>query len=257
MPRPEFASHSVAATLAQEAERIALPLGNGAAGGGFSALMNQVRGEVTAFISGSSDGFPAGMSAVSLSAEGVAHRARIQGVVSDQSGGVGATKAQQQDFIASMAPWARQAADRLGVAPELVTAHAALESGWGQRPLRGSDGNSTHNLFGLKAGGNWSGDVARALTTEVEEGVAIRRHEDFRSYADEAGAFSDYADLLLGNSRYGSALNAGDNARAFALGLTQGRYATDPAYAEKLERVARQVKDIGLPARSAELKADY
>jgi hypothetical protein len=58
----------------------------------------------------------------------------------------------QQAIPGSIAPWAKEAADKLGVAPELVSAHAALESGWGQRPLKNGDGSSTNNLFGIKAG---------------------------------------------------------------------------------------------------------
>jgi flagellar protein FlgJ len=54
-------------------------------------------------------------------------------------------------------PGRKEAADKLGVAPELVSAHAALESGWGQRPLKNGDGSSTHNLFGIKAGASWHG----------------------------------------------------------------------------------------------------
>ncbi|XLM22936.1 flagellar assembly peptidoglycan hydrolase FlgJ, partial [Chromobacterium piscinae] len=36
-------------------------------------------------------------------------------------------------------------------------AHAALESGWGKRAIRNADGSDSHNLFGIKAGGDWHG----------------------------------------------------------------------------------------------------
>jgi flagellar protein FlgJ len=239
MLRPDFASAAVSASFAQEAQRIALPL-NGA-GGGFSALMNEVRSEVNEFIANGSGS----LGSIHLSAEGSVQRAQVQGAAP------AVDRTQQQSFIASVAPWARETADRLGVAPELIAAHAALESGWGQRPLRGADGGSTHNLFGLKAGASWSGDVASALTTEFEDGVVSKQRQDFRSYADEASAFRDYAQLLLDHPRFRSVVNAGNDAQAFAQGLVQGRYATDPAYAHKLQSVTRQVRDIGFP------KGDY
>lgn len=263
MLRPDFASAAVSQAFAQEVQRIALPLGAPGVAGtrSFSALLNEVRSEVTDFIANGSSG----MAGTALSADGHAQRARLRGMAFDSSipstpsinaASAGVERARQQEFIAEIAPWARETADRLGVSPELVTAHAALESGWGQFALRGADGSATHNLFGLKTGSAWTGDAVRALTTEVESGVAIKRQEEFRSYADAAGAFLDYSSLLLDNPRYRSALNAGDDASAFAHGLAQGRYATDPSYAHKLERVVRQVRDIGLPV-AVGLKASY
>jgi flagellar protein FlgJ len=266
MLRPDFASAAVSQAFAQEAQRIALPLDASAlaasAGtGSFSAMLNEVRSEVTDFVTNGSSG----MAGTALSAEGYAQRARLQAALQGvafgpplDAAGTGVDRTQQQDFIASVAPWARETANRLGVSPELVTAHAALESGWGQFPLRTADGSVSHNLFGLKTGSAWTGDSVRALTTEVENGVSIKRQEEFRSYADVASAFSDYSSLLLDNPRYRSAINAGDDAQAFARGLARGNYATDPSYAHKLERVARQVRDIGLPANSSTgLKVSY
>ncbi|CAN7567201.1 flagellar assembly peptidoglycan hydrolase FlgJ [Pseudorhodoferax sp. LjRoot39] len=154
--------------------------------------------------------------------------------------------AAQQDFLQTIAPWAREAGAALGVAPELVAAHAALESGWGRRPLRGADGGDSHNLFGIKASGGWRGASVQALTTEYEGGEAQKTTEAFRAYPNHASAFRDYAQLLQNSPRYQDALNTGSDAAAFAQGLARGGYATDPDYADKLARVARQVR-----ARSA------
>lgn len=154
--------------------------------------------------------------------------------------------AAQQDFLQAIAPWAREAGAALGVAPELVAAHAALESGWGRRPLRGADGGDSHNLFGIKASAGWRGASVQALTTEYADGEAHKTTEAFRAYPDHAAAFRDYAQLLQNSPRYQEALNTGSDAAAFAQGLARGGYATDPGYADKLARVARQVR-----ARSA------
>jgi len=57
-----------------------------------------------------------------------------------------------------------------------------------------------------------------------------------------AGSFQDYASLLLDNPRYRRALNTGSDAQAFAHALQAGGYATDPAYADKLGKVAAGIK---------------
>ncbi|WP_342120982.1 glycoside hydrolase family 73 protein, partial [Pseudoduganella sp. OTU4001] len=143
--------------------------------------------------------------------------------------------------LEAIRPHAEAAAARLGVAPELVAAHAALESGWGRHA-------PANNMFGIKAGGSWQGAAQALHTMEVEDGVPVARKERFRSYGDLAGAFDDYAGLLLDNPRYQRALNTGSDAHAFAQALQAGGYATDPGYADKLGRVAASIK-ANQPAR--------
>jgi flagellar protein FlgJ len=205
----------------------------GAAGAAFADIHDQVQNEVRQFLEhGAGDAVYSG----GLSAEGLALRSRTQ---TSAAAAVPAGSTEQQ-FLASVMPLAQQAGQRLGVAPELVAAHAALESGWGRHPLRQADGNDSHNLFGIKAGAGWQGAVVAAATTEYEAGVALNTKAGFRSYPDQASAFHDYTDVLL-NPRYRSALNVGSDAQAFARGLVQGGYATDPAYADKLASVAARL----------------
>lgn len=178
-----------------------------------------------------------------LSPEGLWRRAALQGPEAGEgTAPAAALKASQQAFLARIAPWAQEAGERLGVAPDIVAAHAALESGWGQRPLRDGNGQDTHNLFGLKAPAGYRGAQALALTTEYEDGQASRQTEAFRRYAGDAAAFEDYTRLLQDNPRYRSALQTGSDARAFAQGLARGGYATDPAYAAKLTGLAKQIQ---------------
>ena len=47
---------------------------------------------------------------------------------------------------------------------------------------------------------------------------------------------------MAGNPRFQGALQAGDDARAFAQGLARGGYATDPAYADKLSTLAARLQ---------------
>jgi peptidoglycan hydrolase FlgJ len=246
MLRPELtigATPSLAGTPALQANtRPTAALAS--AGVGFGALFGDVRGDVEDFIENGSHG--AGASAMppsmgSLSVEGQAVR-DASAAASAGSADAGVTGQAQQEFLAAIAPLAQQTGQQLGVSPDIVAAQAALETGWGQKPLRQADGADTHNLFGMKAGSGWRGDVTSAMTTEDQDGTAIKKTERFRSYPDQASAFHDYAQLLLTNPRYRSALNAGSDAQAFAQGLARGGYATDPAYADKLTRIAARVR---------------
>lgn len=150
----------------------------------------------------------------------------------------------RQAFLADIMPHARRAGQALGAAPELIAAHAALESGWGAKPLTNARGETTHNLFGIKATGGWKGASAAATTTEYLGGVATKVVEHFRAYPSYAGAFRDYAALLKNSPRYTAALDAGSDARKFARALKQGGYATDPAYESKLVQVVEQVRKV-------------
>jgi len=117
-----------------------------------------------------------------------------------------------------------------------MLAHAALETGWGKKPITDAAGNNTHNLFGIKASRDWQGKTADIVTTEYIDGKAQKRVETFRAYDSYAQAFQDYGRLL--SKRYGEATQAGADAKVFATELQQGGYATDPSYANKLSRVA-------------------
>ncbi|WP_269531977.1 flagellar assembly peptidoglycan hydrolase FlgJ [Chitinimonas sp. BJYL2] len=147
-----------------------------------------------------------------------------------------AAPANSSSFVETLGEAASGAAQMLGLSPHLMLAHAALETGWGKKPITDAKGNNTHNLFGIKAGSSWTGKTADITTTEYVDGVAQKRVERFRAYDSYADAFADYAKLL--SRRYGDAVQAGSDAKAFASGLQEGGYATDPAYARKLARVA-------------------
>ena len=216
--------------------------GGASANAGQSATFRQVHDEVARYIA-AADAAGAGSASAgsALSADGAALRARIAaraiGGTETPAGGNGVPDAAQQAFLEAIRPHAEAAAARLGVAPELVAAHAALESGWG----RHAPGN---NMFGIKAGGSWQGAVQALATLEMDGGVAHSRNEQFRGYGDMAGSFEDYAGMLLDNPRYRHALNTGSDAQAFAHALQAGGYATDPAYADKLGRVAASIRAV-------------
>ncbi|HEX8978781.1 MAG TPA: flagellar assembly peptidoglycan hydrolase FlgJ [Parasulfuritortus sp.] len=149
----------------------------------------------------------------------------------------------KQHFIEAMLPYAQIAEKVSGVPADFVLAHAALESGWGRREIVAADGTASHNLFGIKADGGWNGNVVSTTTTEYRQGLAMKISAKFRAYADYAEAFTDYAKLL--KKRYHDAVEAGSDAAAFATGVAAGGYATDPAYAGKLQEVIRSVSRMG------------
>lgn len=150
-------------------------------------------------------------------------------------------------FIERLLPAARPVADRLGVEPQLILAQAALETGWGQSMIRDGEGRNSFNLFGIKAGGDWQGPSVTVPTMEFEQGLPVRRMDRFRAYASPSDALADYARLLETSPRYREALGQGDDARGFGEALQSGGYATDPEYAEKIERVAQNpvFREIG------------
>jgi flagellar protein FlgJ len=149
---------------------------------------------------------------------------------------------EQAAFVRQLAPYAKRAAERLGVAPEALIAHAALETGWGRHVPVAAAGGSSFNLFGIKAGGAWGGMSVAAQTVEFDGGNPATVEQPFRSYASLEQAMNDYVDVLQGSARFRSAIGTGRDTGAFANGLARGGYATDPAYGSKLAAVADRVR---------------
>lgn len=146
------------------------------------------------------------------------------------------------EFVQAIRPAATEAARELGVDPEVVIAHAALETGWGRSVPSDAQGRPGFNLFGIKAGGSWKGPVNASATHEFIDGRMQSVRDSFRAYGSPEESIRDYARLLKSSPRYASALNTGSDAAAFARGLARGGYATDPDYVTKLTAVAARLK---------------
>lgn len=147
-----------------------------------------------------------------------------------------------QEFVATMLPMAEAAAEKIGVDPRYLVAQAALETGWGMSIIRTRDGDSSHNLFGIKSHGSWEGESARVLTTEYKGGKAVKEAASFRAYDSYAQSFEDYVSFLQNNGRYEKALNSTENPERFVKELQQAGYATDPNYARKISQIARKMQ---------------
>lgn len=244
MLRPDAAFHPGMAAFKDLADDIALPLG-GAGKGDFAALMRDVKQEVTRFIENGGGDSDAVMGLDAAARAYLARQGMAPATTADPaSAGVSqeGLPAGGRAFLDAIAPLAAETGRRLGVSPDILAAQAALESGWGQRPIRQSDGRDTYNLFGIKASTGWHGDSASIATTEYEGGAKLARTERFRSYASPGEAFRDFGRLLLDSPRYKGALNTGGDVAAYARGLAQGGYATDPQYGAKLAKIAARLQ---------------
>jgi flagellar protein FlgJ len=140
-------------------------------------------------------------------------------------------------FVSTVLPTIRRVADSVGVSPLGMLAQSALETGWGKRMPHTADGTPSLNMFGIKAGENWSGPRATASTVEFSGGVATQRHSAFRAYGSIEASVNDFANLLRASPRYRQAVAAGGDAQNYIHAIGESGYATDPQYANKLNEM--------------------
>ena len=158
------------------------------------------------------------------------------------------------EFVNRVMPAIQRAASALGVDPKGMLAQAALETGWGQRLPRAADGSASHNLFGIKAGDEWTGARASADSMEVINGVATPRRTTFRAYASVEESINDFSNLLRNSPRYKDVVASGGNAGAYIAAMGNSGYATDPDYSNKLNRIlGSDTLQSALAARVAKL----
>ena len=154
-------------------------------------------------------------------------------------------------FIEKLRPHAEAAARASGIPVQYLLAQAGLETGWGKSLPRTATGDTSHNLFGIKAGAQWKGAIADAATREVVAGDSIRTVQRFRAYGSFTDAFKDFAALLRDSARFSGVMAKTGDARAYAEGLQRAGYATDPHYAAKLARSIELVSRKLGPADAA------
>ncbi|MEO8400441.1 MAG: flagellar assembly peptidoglycan hydrolase FlgJ [Gammaproteobacteria bacterium] len=145
--------------------------------------------------------------------------------------------ASAEDFIKKLWPSAKVAASLIGASPEILLAQAALETNWGKNVLPEARGNSTHNLFNIKADSAWGDKVVRVDSLEQKNGILVKEKSNFRSYDSFDESFMDYVSLLKQNDRYGSALNKAPDPGQFMHALQDAGYATDQNYANKIMKI--------------------
>ncbi|ALP61640.1 flagellar assembly peptidoglycan hydrolase FlgJ [Paraburkholderia caribensis] len=144
-------------------------------------------------------------------------------------------------FVDKLAAPAQAASAATGIPARFIIGQAALESGWGKREIRKSDGSTSHNIFGIKATDDWNGKTVATVTTEYINGRPQRVVEKFRAYDSYEEAMTDYASFLKSNPRYAQVINSSRDVNGFAQGMQRAGYATDPHYAKKLISIMQKM----------------
>lgn len=150
------------------------------------------------------------------------------------------------EFVETLMPYAEKAADELGVAPQVLIAQAALETGWGKHVCKQPDGKSSYNLFNIKADERWSGKSANKQTLEYHNGVANKEQASFRVYNTYQESFNDYVKFVKSNPRYQAAIDNVMQPERYISELQQAGYATDPNYADKVSDIYQR-EVVGAP----------
>jgi len=110
-----------------------------------------------------------------------------------------------------------------GIPASIILAQGILESGAGKGDLA----MTANNHFGIKCHNDWTGDKVYKDDDSAQE--------CFRKYNQASESYQDHAMVLSGKKRYSNlfTLPKGDY-KAWARGLKNAGYATDPKYPEKL-----------------------
>lgn len=145
--------------------------------------------------------------------------------------------ASPEKFVQSLLPVAQTVAVQLGIEPKALIAQAAVETGWGQHMIHSPAGQNSHNLFGIKAGGQWQGDRQVVETLEYQQGLPQKQKAAFRSYESFLSSMQDYVQFVKSSPRYRQAVEQSANPKEYFKELQQAGYATDPAYADKVMSV--------------------
>lgn len=138
----------------------------------------------------------------------------------------------QAKFISRIAKSAQKVGMEYDLYPSVIIAQAALESNWGSSGLAQKP---YHNLFGVK--GSFNGKSVVQPTTEyTRDGVEKKINDHFRWYENDYQSLCDYAETLADPLYAGVHRGQASSYRAATHSLL-GRYATDPQYDRKLNKI--------------------
>ncbi|MHC5373015.1 LysM peptidoglycan-binding domain-containing protein [Enterococcus sp. LJL120] len=142
------------------------------------------------------------------------------------------------NFINSIAPHAKSVAAANDLYASVMMAQAILESSWGNSALASAP---NYNLFGIK--GSYNGQSVTMSTSEYLNNTWVTINAQFRRYPSYAESFQDNAYVLKNTSFtsgvyfYSGAWKSNTSSYQEATAYLTGRYATDPTYASKLNRL--------------------
>jgi LysM repeat protein len=119
--------------------------------------------------------------------------------------------------------------NKTGIPASIKLAQGMLESNWGRSFLA----TEANNHFGIKCGGNWTGDTIGREDDDYVDNKLVK--SCFRSYNYVEQSFYDHSRFLVSGPRYQFLFDFQvTDYRSWAQGLSQAGYATDPQYASKL-----------------------
>jgi flagellum-specific peptidoglycan hydrolase FlgJ len=146
------------------------------------------------------------------------------------------TKLTSNEFIDVIGSHAQKVAADHNLYASVMIAQAALESGFGGSSLSSAP---NHNLFGIK--GSYNGQSVKMRTREYFNGWTYV-YADFKKYPSYTESLLDNARLLRNGLSWDRNYYSGtwrENANSYkdATSWLEGRYATDPTYASKLNNI--------------------
>jgi hypothetical protein len=129
------------------------------------------------------------------------------------------------DYIYTYKDLAVSEMKRTGVPASITLAQGMIESDFGRSRLA----REANNHFGIKCHNDWTGPTIRHNDDS--------RNECFRKYRKPEESFYDHSDFLKTGSRYRFLFDIDpSDYKAWARGLKQAGYATNPDYANMLIR---------------------
>ena len=145
-------------------------------------------------------------------------------------------KLSNAEFIDVISSHAKVIAKENNLYTSVMVAQAALESGFGSSGLASAP---NYNLFGIK--GSYKGESVTMKTSEYYDGWTSV-NANFKKYPSYKESLLDNANLLRNGTSWNSSYYNGtwfENAASYQDATTwlQGRYATDPTYASKLNNI--------------------
>ena len=137
----------------------------------------------------------------------------------------------KQEYIDTYKSIAIDLMQKSGVPASIILGQACLESNYGNSELT----IKGKNHFGIKCHNSWNGE--KVYYDDDAKG------ECFRKYKNDEDSFTDYTDFLRYNKRYATLFDLNpDDYSAWAKGLKQAGYATNPTYAEQLIKIIEENK---------------
>lgn len=143
-----------------------------------------------------------------------------------------------QEFIDEISKHAIEIAEENDLYASVIVAQAALETGFGKSSLSLAP---NFNIFGIK--GSYNGESAYMRTMEDDgSGNLYQISTNFKKYPSYMESLQDYANLMVNgtswdNSYYQGTWKSNTNSYKDATNYLMGKYATDTAYAEKLNKI--------------------